>query len=251
MEIRKTTGIVLSARNYGEADVLCTILTSDFGKGKFIFKGLRKSRKRSHTAAEPGSVSSLQYYYHDQKDSSIVNDFSVQKYFPGIRRDLAKIYHLYILLETTDSTTGLNDPENNFYGYLYAALERMETTDSPVHLTAAYLLHLLKFHGLLEISGSCDKCGKTDYNFFTLNQTDLKVACANCLKNGNMLPRTVMDFIRQALQNKFTSIKTETFDEPVLLDLIYQLLLFIEGYYHVHFKSKDFILNKKTFPPVQ
>jgi DNA repair protein RecO (recombination protein O) len=240
MEIRKTTGIVLAASHCGEADLLCTVLTRDYGKGRFVFKGLRKSRRRSHAAAEPGSVTSLQYYHRDERESSIVKESSVNRHFPQIRKDLEKIYHLAILLETCDRTTAPDNSGVLLYGYLLAALERLASTPSPAHLTAVFLLHLLKINGLLHVNRACGVCGRSGYASFTLDRSDLKTRCDRC-GDGHRLPSPIMEFIEQALSVKFADIQTALYGRGPVLDLIYQLLLFIEGYYHVQIKSKDFI----------
>ena len=81
MEIVKSTGIVLSSQSYGESDIICNFYTRDAGKRKFVFKGLKKSGRRSRSATEPGAVSRVVYYYRDDRDSYIVNQCDVEKYF--------------------------------------------------------------------------------------------------------------------------------------------------------------------------
>ncbi|HOW83319.1 MAG TPA: DNA repair protein RecO [Spirochaetota bacterium] len=244
MEIRKTIGIILSARPSGEADVSCSVLTREYGKAKFIFKGLRKSRKRSHTAAEPGSVSSLQYYYNEEKESSIVSDFTIERYYPEIRQDLARIYHLYLMLETVDRTTGLNEPSVQIFDYLGAAMDRLSSTDHPAHLTAAFLLHFLKLGGLLEVTGACSNCGSRNYSRFSLDERDLRPVCSGCGGAGRLMPRETMDFIVEALNRKFSSIENDRYAKESILDLVYSLILFVENYYHIRIKSKEFILGE-------
>ncbi len=61
MEIRKAAGLVLHSRQSGEADIVARVLTAEFGKTNFIFKGLKKSKKRSLAAGEPGTLLDLMY----------------------------------------------------------------------------------------------------------------------------------------------------------------------------------------------
>ena len=95
MEIQKATGIVLHSRHFGEADVLARIFTREYGKRNFVFKGLKKSRSRAPSAAEPGTRLELVYYYHDTRDYHTVNEFKVSSHSIRIRSDLKKILHLY------------------------------------------------------------------------------------------------------------------------------------------------------------
>ena len=62
MDILRYTGVVLATRNLGEADLVCRIYTREEGKGEYIFKGVRKSRRRSRTATEPGSRVEFLHY---------------------------------------------------------------------------------------------------------------------------------------------------------------------------------------------
>lgn len=242
MEIRKTSGIILSARPLGEADVMCVILTRDFGKGRYVFKGLRKSRRRSHSAAEPGTFTSLQYYFRGPDNASIVNDFTVENYHPLIRKDLNRIYHLYLLLESLDKTTGLHDAEAVYYALLSSAIKSLAGTDYPAHLTAVFLLHLLKSHGILTLTQQCSTCGSDTFSSFYLNPSDLSVRCNRCSSRSSMLSAGIMNFLNDALTKKFNAIECERYPEGQILDLIFYLVMFIESYFHVNLKSKEFVL---------
>ncbi len=129
MEIQKTTGIILSSRSAGEADVLCSILTREFGKRKFSFKGLKKSKRRSRSAADHGTILKLVYYYHENRDIHIVNEFHIDSDCTELRDDLNKIFHLCYLLEVTDKTTAFDDKNNYSFELLSAAIDTLKKTD--------------------------------------------------------------------------------------------------------------------------
>ena len=98
MEIQKITGIVLSSKQLGEADYVCSIYTKEYGKRDFIFKGLQKSKRRPQIVSEPGIIADIIYYYHQNKNSYIVNEYNILKDNSDIRDDLKKIYLLYFLV---------------------------------------------------------------------------------------------------------------------------------------------------------
>jgi DNA repair protein RecO (recombination protein O) len=243
MEIQKTTGIVLASKPSGEADILCTVYSQDYGKRRFIFKGLQKSKKRPRAAAEPGSVLVLQFYYHEEKNTSIVNDFTILKECREIRKDLLKIYHLFFILETIDQTTGLNDSVTPFYPILLAGIETLSTTPFPVNLTAFFLLHILRLHGIFIMTSGCSRCGSQEYMNFSLSPADLKPICGNCSPDNHLLSLRTKNFMQEALTTKFHLMNHEQYNARDILDLIYHLALFIENYFHIHLKSKEFILS--------
>ena len=131
MEIQKSTGIILSSRLFREADILSNILTKEYGKRKFIFKGLNKSKKRAQSAKEPGTILRIVYYFNESRDSYIVNEFDVKKYYFNIRENLEKIYNQYFILEVVEKTTGYNDTMQNVFNLLIAGIDTLSKTDYP------------------------------------------------------------------------------------------------------------------------
>ena len=138
MEIQKATGIVLSSRTINESDILCNILTREFGKRKFIFKGLKKSRKRPNNVSEPGTVSSILYYFKENKEIHTINEFTIIEQYLNIRNNLTSIYNLYFLVESVDKTTGFNADEEYIFNLLSSGIEALAHTDRPYHLSAFF-----------------------------------------------------------------------------------------------------------------
>jgi DNA repair protein RecO len=253
MEILKTTGIALSSRVSGEADVVCNIYTRDFGKRKFIFKGLKKSKKRSMAATEPGAVSTLLYYHRDQRDSFIVNDVTVEKYYASITGDLKKITNLYFMLESVDKTCGYDISDSSIFNLLLAGIEVLSRTDYPAHLTTFLVLHLLGKHGVLSDTDICKICGKGHFSSFTIDVADLRPVCGSCLgenpagpwQGSALLPGSMKDYIRKCLSEKFGNIDCASYDEKYILDLLFAISLFMENYYHMELKSKSFVFSDR------
>lgn len=247
MDIQKTTGIVLSSSNFGESDIISTILTKNYGKRKFLFKGLRKSNKRSKSATEPGTINSLMYYYHENKDFHIVNEYNTIKHYLNLRNNLGKIFHLYFLLETVEKTTGYNDTEVLLFELLGAGIDTLSKTDFFINLSAFFTLHLLKMHGLLPEFEFCKKCGNNNFNEFSLDLADLSSMCKNCNKNNKILPALTKNFILVSLKYKYSSINQSIYKSDDILDLLFHLSIFIENYFHIQIKSKEFIFSEKYF----
>jgi len=251
MEIAKTTGIALSARPTGEADVVCTYYTKEHGKKKFVFKGLRKSAKRSRAAVEPGAVADLVYYFREDRDRHIANEFHVRTFPASITGDLSKILHLYFMLETVDKTCGYNIADEGIYRLIIAGMDALAHTDFPQHCAAFFTLHLLKNHGILPDLRTCKSCGKNDFSRFTLDMLDLRPVCGECLlmapallqPKNPLLPGSTAEFIGSCFAGKFSSIDCGKYPDRDIRELILVVSLFIENYYHTELKSKSFILS--------
>ena len=246
MEIQKTVGIVLSAKEYGEADIITRIITRDYGKRSFVFKGLKKTRKRARSAAEPGACTHLVYYFHGERDAYTVSDFTVAMHYPEIREDLDKIFHLFFLLESVDKTTGFNDSDLPVYELLAAGIDALSGTAFPAHLTSFFLIRLLGLHGILHGADACKYCGSTDFAGFTLDINDLRPVCDSCAVSESMLDRSVMDYMTNAARIKFSGIDHAAYSRGSIMDLLFYLSLFIENYFHIILKSKEFILSQNS-----
>lgn len=252
MEIITTTGIALSSHASGEADIQCNFYTREFGKRKFIFKGLKKSRKRSRSATEPGSISTIVFYSREDRDAHIVNECDVLKYHASISGDLGKIYHLCFMLELVDRSCGYNNADEGIFRLLMAGIDTLSKIDSPAHLSAFFLLHLLREHGILPEYRTCKVCGKESFAAFALDSTDLRPICGECLllsrpgshQRTALLQNSAREYIHSCFSQKFTAIDLSRYPEPVILDLLFSLTLFIESYFHADIKSKSCLFSE-------
>ncbi|MCU0845342.1 MAG: DNA repair protein RecO [Spirochaetes bacterium] len=247
MEIRKATGLVLHSRQSGEADVLARILTGEFGKTNFVFKGLKKSKNRPLSAGEPGTVLHLMYYQHDNRDFQVVNEFRIVRHRLDLRDDLGRILHLYFMLEVVDRTTGHGDPQNRVYSLATAAIDALAESVHHFHLSAFFLIHLLRFHGVLPDLERCRMCGRTDFRSFTLDTPDFMPVCERCLASRPggraTLDLTAREFVSAALGVRFPSLDCERFDAGAIFSLLFHLTLFVESYFHCEIKSKGMLFS--------
>ncbi|HSV97514.1 MAG TPA: DNA repair protein RecO [Spirochaetota bacterium] len=247
MEIRKATGLVLHSRQSGEADVLARILTGEFGKTNFVFKGLKKSKKRPLAAGEPGTILQLMYHRHDNRDFQVVNEFRVVRHRLDLRSDLGCILHLYFILEVVDKTTGHDDPQSRVYSLATAAIDALAESVHHVHLSAFFLIHLLRFHGVLPDLNRCRMCGTTNLRSFTLDTTDFMPVCDRCLTSRTggrtALDVTAREFVTAALGVRFSSLECERFAAGAISSLLFHLALFVESYFRCEIKSKGMLFS--------
>ncbi|MDY6932663.1 MAG: DNA repair protein RecO [Spirochaetota bacterium] len=248
MEIQKTTGIVLSSVTLGEADKIARIYTKEYGKRNFIFKGIKKSKRRPITVAEPGTISKLVYYFHEDKDIYLVNEFQIFKQYFAIRNNFKKIVVLYFLLETAEKTSAYNDPNRSIFDLIVAGIDNLVKTEYLEHFSVFFILHILRLNGILPDLNICKMCHRHDYDEFAIDLTDFYPICRNCsnsMKNNKMLfHMRIKEYIDLVLLQKYVSINHSLFPVEDILNLLFYLILFIESYFHVEIKSKNFILQK-------
>ena len=246
MKIKKITGIVLSSVRTGEADSIVKIFTKESGKCDFLFKGIRKSKRRSQLILESGTVADLIYYSHERKNISIVNEFHIHKHFTEAGKNFSKTLLLYFLIETVEKTTGYNDSNRPVFDLLAAGLETISKTEHTEHLSAFFVLHLLRIHGILPDFSKCKICGEKNNHNFMIDGHDFHPMCGKCmpLASGHALfSKKAGDFIREAAHSKFFSINHERFPGHDIQNLLFHMTLFTESYFHVNIKSRRLFLS--------
>lgn len=244
MSLEKGRGIVLSRKLSGEADYLCSIFTKNSGRDSFIFKGLKKSKKRSPSASESGTVLDFQFYSKEGVPIKTVSQFDILSTPVEIKKNAGKIFALYYILEITDKTTGCGDADEGIYTLLAAALNGLGKSDEVINFTLFFIIQFLKTQGILPQFSECYSCGNSDFSSYSLSSGSLKMLCQCCCGNDDyVLHRKSLDFLRLSIREKYTSINQADFPEEYTAALLNVLTDFIELYFSVKIKSRDMLLH--------
>ena len=118
--------IVLSRKNYGEADRIVTVFSKEFGKLRLMAKGIRRitSKRAPHLEV----FTKLTCLVHAGKTmDSITETLSIESY-PKIRTDLDRVSVAYLLCELVDTLMGEKQEHRDVYTYLMNAFVEIEKT---------------------------------------------------------------------------------------------------------------------------
>ena len=85
-----TTGIVLRRREYGDFDLIVTLLTMDRGKCTLIAKAAKKSKKRFPGILEPFNRLRIAYRQGRRKGMAFLEEASLDHSLGGVRSDFIK-----------------------------------------------------------------------------------------------------------------------------------------------------------------
>ena len=91
MTERQTPAIVLTVREYGEADLMVNFLTPGYGPLTGIAKHARKSRRRFAHCLEPLSRVVFFLSPRSGRDLEFLQKGELVKSFPALRRDLKRL----------------------------------------------------------------------------------------------------------------------------------------------------------------
>lgn len=243
MELQKDSGIVLRKIPILEADIAATIYTNSHGKRTLLFKGLKKTKRRSLTAVEPGSVAHVVYYYNEQKTMYNVKEYSLVYDTISIRNNYQAMITLFLFLEIVEKTTGHNDPNQTLFRLLKGAIETLPKTSQYQILILSFILHYLKITGIYPDVFHCTVCHKEITSDLYLSEFSLHPYCDACAPNYSFQFLAIVPIIKDIMTNKFLSLESKHYPLPEINKFIFHLLLFIDSYFTIHINSKELIFN--------
>lgn len=142
----KTKGVILRRTNYGEADRILTLLTSDMGKIKAIAKGVRKQKSRLAGGLEVFSVSSISLIQGKSEMFTIIST-RLDTHYGHIVKELNRTMAMYDCLKTINSYAGDNC-EPAYFDLLQHTLQAMNEDDIPAEVVKVWFeMQLLKLLG--------------------------------------------------------------------------------------------------------
>lgn len=120
-------GIILSRRNYGEADRILTIFTKSAGKNRVIAKGVRKISSRKRGSLE--LFSHIRYFAVYGKGMDILTEVEEKNSFSGWRNDLQRVGIAYHLAEVLERLTPEGQEQHTLFDLLresYISLKNLD-----------------------------------------------------------------------------------------------------------------------------
>ncbi|HPJ35946.1 MAG TPA: DNA repair protein RecO [Spirochaetota bacterium] len=243
MSRQQTRGIVLSRSLSGEADYICSIFTKDRGREKFIFKGIRKSRKRPRSASEPGTILDIIYYTGKSGPLNTVSEFDIASSCGAIRGSSNSIFSLCYMLELIDATTGFGDINERIYSLLSAGIDSLGKTKHPLHFLIFFTARYMDMQGIMPETESCSWCGRGEDAELFLDPVSLRMSCSGCSGGGKAVNSTASRYLRHCLRDKFSRIEPNNYDRELISPLFFSLRAYIENYFSVKLKSADMLVK--------
>jgi DNA repair protein RecO (recombination protein O) len=242
MPLLSTDGIVLTRRLSGESDFICSIYTRDHGKKQFIFKGLKKSRKRPVSQSEPGSIIRLTFYSKENSHLNTISDFEPVILFPAIRKDAIKIHSLYYLVELVEKTSGEGDSAPLLYELISTGIGALEKTERVIHFNLFFTIRYMAALGILPETTRCIRCGTEDAASYDVDFRTLAFTCSACSEYKDCdIGAGAARFMRKSKSERFGSIDMSAAPEKEVCLLFNRTAGFIENYYGFRFKSMEML----------
>jgi DNA repair protein RecO (recombination protein O) len=197
----RTEGIVLKTFPFGEADLIVTYLTTDFGLLKLFAKSPRKIKSRFGSSLEPLTQSRISFWGKEDANLPRLTQSDIIRSFHLLRDNLRCFFKMQEIIELTLSFLPERDANKKVYYLLLQTLQNIEKkgkgredlkewdkerfkkngregfSDGGLTLTH-YKIKFLKFMGYTPKLDSCGRCGKKGSCFYLAHGSILCETCA-------------------------------------------------------------------------
>lgn len=190
MPHRSSPAIVLRRRDYGDFDVIVTLLTRDYGLTTLIAKAAKKSKKRFGGVLEPFAVLQVVFRLARGKGLPVLEEASLLQGFDGLRTDIVKTAYGSYWLELVSLWVEENQARPELYDLLCFALEALGRGN--LAAAALSILFQMRFIGqegftpVLECCACCDRRIETlPQQRFCIDLTRGGIVCQSCPMHGD------------------------------------------------------------------
>jgi DNA repair protein RecO (recombination protein O) len=155
----KTHGIVLRARNLGEADKIFTLFTGEHGKIDAVGKGVRRAKSQLSGKLEFMSEAALTM--HRGRHLDIVTSAQIECAHWTEIVEPARFATAHLIAELIDAFCEIDLAMPEIYALLRGVLRAIARSDDPAGLVPRFELRLLGALGLAPVSGTCVRCDRS------------------------------------------------------------------------------------------
>jgi DNA repair protein RecO (recombination protein O) len=201
--LKRTEGIVLRTFPFGEADLIVTYLTPDFGLIKLFAKSPRKIKSRFGGSLEPLTLARISFWGKEDTPLPRLTQSDILCSFRSIRDNLRVFLRACEIIELTLSFIPERDGNKRVYALLLDTLQTVEHNPSPPvnsqksrenstpegkgsslredMIFNHYKIKFLRYVGFAPKLDTCGRCGKKGYCFYISQGS---ILCEACVKGS-------------------------------------------------------------------
>ena len=174
-----TTAIVLWRREYGDFDLIVTLLTRDQGKRTLIAKAAKKSTKRFPGILEPFNTLQIAFRQGQRKGMPVLEEATLSRPSGSIRSDFIKTAYASYWSECVGVWMEEGEVRPDIFNLLAYVLDALADKDlSPAMLSILFQMRFIGHEGLRPVLERCTCC-QCD-----LEAIDQKLFCIDLGKGG-------------------------------------------------------------------
>jgi len=244
--------LVISHRDFGEADRVVKLFTCEEGKLNAIAKGARRMRSRKAAHLEPFTHAAL--ILAVGRSFWIVTQADTISDFPIIRTDLQKTGQASYILELADLLSTEFQIDAGMYRLVLEVIQRLENVVDAFNLIFHYELRILDLAGFRPELFHCVICRseiQAEDQFFSASQGG--VVCPRCGMTGvgNTIPAGIeaLRYLRHFQRNPYRKIEGTVVPEKTKRALRYILDRYIASVTERKLNSPGFLSRINHIQP--
>lgn len=206
--IQTVEAIVLSTRNFEEADRLLILFTKQLGKITVIAKGVR--RMTSHRGGSLDLLNDVMVTLVQGQSFKLVTETQVVDSFPKLKDNLSKAFYAYYLLELVNSLTVDDQEQAEIFYLLKHALQLFSNQPNRIIITA-FEIKLLAALGFLNDQMFTSLSEETIAKAKQLRVQSLSQALAQEVNNHAMME------IEELVRKRLADVAEKEFRSPAIL----------------------------------
>ena len=159
MGVLTSEAVILRTWPVGEADLIVSFFTRDYGRVKGLAKSALKSRKRFGGALEPMTVARAWFAERPRQELVRLDQLEIVRSPLSAPVDAVRMAVLSIYAELLDEALPEHDPQETVFRLLVAVLEQT-TIEEPWMPLTYFQLWMTRLMGLLPDITRCMVCGE-------------------------------------------------------------------------------------------
>lgn len=179
--LKRTQGIVLNTVTLGEADLIATYFTYDFGLIKVFAKSPRKLKSRFGSSLEPLTYSKISFWGKEDANLPKLTQADIIESFKSIREKLDNFIVASEMAELAINFLPEREPNVKMFKFIFSALKNIEKGNAGHLDSMLYKIKFLHLAGFAPRLNGCALCGRSELSFYMSHGS---VVCERCLKGG-------------------------------------------------------------------
>ena len=176
MKKLKVKGLILKKKEVGEANLLITIFSQEYGKLVGMAYGIRKSKKRNGASLNPLNI--VEMLITEKNNYHIIDETETIKVFNNITKNIEKLEIALYILDSVEKIYDLSYENHIFFDKILEILDYIDgiksmTEEYKYYIGVSFLRRIMIEHGiydkmeLKEILG--ERLGKVYDNLVKIN----------------------------------------------------------------------------------
>ena len=159
MHLRKTEAVVVQCTDFGEADLIVTLYTSELGKIRCIAKGARKSKRRFMNTLQP--LSYIRVVFAEGRGGLVrIDQADIIQPFFRISEDIFKVLCGFYWMELISEMTVEREANVGLFCHLIRSLEMLDEMTPRDEELRFFELRLLDLLGYRPRLSECTVCSQ-------------------------------------------------------------------------------------------